>query len=552
MYNVFKRPMFKRGGSTQGTGIMSHVERRPNYSIGGGVIQGNPMGSRTGFQNPIGTSYNINLGGGGGTPVSMKPNFTLQGSSYVPSSNLPAVINRIVPPRGSPYMGGIYAAAPIAAQTGLAYLNRPRSTEALKYMKEMSEAGVMDETSALDYQNYAEELIKRDKQGKPISFTDAFFLDPETGTYPKIFGRTQDRQTKKAIEDELQAPGSPGYENRLREMEAEKIAQAELDRIVAQEKAEKEKEKEKSKAKDSSYKESEQIEVQKEIETLNEVLGPSISTAEKALLIGKAISSEGSIADKLDVARNEGLKLARQKRKQDRDIALTAYKVAKEKDIAKIKADQPTGTQKTVREFAMLGEKVKAGTASTSEKAIYNAYEKGVFKDDSDTRIQALAIKFAQSPETLTEYQSEIKKLSAIKDRSKREEEKLQTAIKNYTIITNVLKEGGYGSLYGLKEGGRVMKQIGGDAEGKTMEQNNLEVTETSGESNAFPTKPVEKLSFAELRDRLPGEITNDIVQLIANSADALQDFSYIRTQKDINDFNLKYGVNLILPPQKS
>ncbi len=96
------------------------------------------------------------------------------------------------------------------------------------------------------------------------------------------------------------------------------------------------------------------------------------------------------------------------------------------------------------------------------------------------------------------------------------------------------------------------MKQIGGDAEGKTMEQNNLEVTETSGESNAFPTKPVEKLSFAELRDRLPGEITNDIVQLIANSADALQDFSYIRTQKDINDFNLKYGVNLILPPQKS
>ena len=52
MYNVFKRPMFKRGGSTQGTGIMSHVERRPNYSIGGGVIQGNPMGSRIGFAFP--------------------------------------------------------------------------------------------------------------------------------------------------------------------------------------------------------------------------------------------------------------------------------------------------------------------------------------------------------------------------------------------------------------------------------------------------------------------------------------------------------------------
>ena len=37
MYNVFKRPMFKMGGMTQGTGIMSHVEPRPQY-FGGGRI----------------------------------------------------------------------------------------------------------------------------------------------------------------------------------------------------------------------------------------------------------------------------------------------------------------------------------------------------------------------------------------------------------------------------------------------------------------------------------------------------------------------------------
>jgi hypothetical protein len=33
-YNVFKRPMFKRGGSTTGTGIMSHVEPRVNAAMG--------------------------------------------------------------------------------------------------------------------------------------------------------------------------------------------------------------------------------------------------------------------------------------------------------------------------------------------------------------------------------------------------------------------------------------------------------------------------------------------------------------------------------------
>jgi hypothetical protein len=95
---------------------------------------------------------------------------------------------------------------------------------------------------------------------------------------------------------------------------------------------------------------------------------------------------------------------------------------------------------------------------------------------------------------------------------------------------------------------------MGGDAtdEIKTEADLELGVEKTAGESNVFPTKTVEKLSYQELRDRLPNEITNDIVQLLANSQDALQDFAYIRSQQDVNDFNLKYGVNLILPPEKA
>jgi hypothetical protein len=63
--------------------------------------------------------------------------------------------------------------------------------------------------------------------------------------------------------------------------------------------------------------------------------------------------------------------------------------------------------------------------------------------------------------------------------------------------------------------------------------------------------QPVQKLTYEELRNRLPAEITDDIVQLIASSEQALQDFAYIKTQSDVNNFNVKYGVNLILPPQK-
>ena len=64
--------------------------------------------------------------------------------------------------------------------------------------------------------------------------------------------------------------------------------------------------------------------------------------------------------------------------------------------------------------------------------------------------------------------------------------------------------------------------------------------------------KPVENLTFAELRDRLPPEITDDVVQMLSSSEEALQDFAYIRTQQDINQFNVKYGVNLVIPPTQA
>ena len=51
-------------------------------------------------------------------------------------------------------------------------------------------------------------------------------------------------------------------------------------------------------------------------------------------------------------------------------------------------------------------------------------------------------------------------------------------------------------------------------------------------------------------RARLPKEITDDIVQLMANSAEALEDFASISTQQDVDQFNKKYNVNLVLPAE--
>jgi hypothetical protein len=62
--------------------------------------------------------------------------------------------------------------------------------------------------------------------------------------------------------------------------------------------------------------------------------------------------------------------------------------------------------------------------------------------------------------------------------------------------------------------------------------------------------KDSEALSYDELRERLPSEITDDVVRLIAESPEALDDFAVIQTQQDVNNFNSKYGVQLTLPPE--
>ena len=58
------------------------------------------------------------------------------------------------------------------------------------------------------------------------------------------------------------------------------------------------------------------------------------------------------------------------------------------------------------------------------------------------------------------------------------------------------------------------------------------------------------KIDFSTLRSRLPKEIGDDIVRLISQSPEALEDFATIATQQDVDQFNTKYSVNLVLPQE--
>ena len=98
-------------------------------------------------------------------------------------------------------------------------------------------------------------------------------------------------------------------------------------------------------------------------------------------------------------------------------------------------------------------------------------------------------------------------------------------------------------------KGGRA-----GYRQGTLVEQEDVNIQTPQGDVSMQETVEEDvqpdQLSYEELRSRLPLEITDDIVRLLVNSAAALGDFAQIQTQQDVDNFNAKYGVNLVLPSE--
>ena len=87
--------------------------------------------------------------------------------------------------------------------------------------------------------------------------------------------------------------------------------------------------------------------------------------------------------------------------------------------------------------------------------------------------------------------------------------------------------------------GGRVGRRMGTPMTGE----------QPMNQETAMPDKSP-KIDFATLRARLPKEIGDDVVRLISASPEALEDFATIATQQDVDQFNKKYSVNLVLPQE--
>ena len=98
----------------------------------------------------------------------------------------------------------------------------------------------------------------------------------------------------------------------------------------------------------------------------------------------------------------------------------------------------------------------------------------------------------------------------------------------------------------GKAEGGRI-----GYANAGAVMPGAMPTEQATGPTDQGPApEDMAGITYEELRARLPQEVGDDIVRLLANSAEALEDFAMIQTEQDINTFNKKYGVNLVLPSE--
>ena len=89
-------------------------------------------------------------------------------------------------------------------------------------------------------------------------------------------------------------------------------------------------------------------------------------------------------------------------------------------------------------------------------------------------------------------------------------------------------------------DGGRVDRAMGTPEMGEQPMTNPMAVEQ---QDVAMETQGQGNDAYAMLRARLPQEIPDDVVKLIAYNKEAFADFASIKNQEDVSSFNQKYGV---------
>ena len=534
---LYKRPNFKMGGSP--TGIET-LEPRKKFQFGTPGFQFLEPGLQRELQiqnelrnKPKPKTYSTRIGP---TRTPFQARFPLLSSSTsaigVPSVSTAATL-----------------ASPFVPVGVMAYLNRPKTTEALKFMRS-APSGTFDETN-LDVGDFYEKLRDKNKEGEPISFLDAFLLDPETGTYPRFAGRTEDREKKiKAEIAKKDQDKAEEIDDFYTEGKTATVLPGEsvLDAVLREGKVISEKRAEDTKTpkiKDTSpggevVEDSFDSMFNKQLSRLEKYLGSTNreTKGKVALALSDAVGTPGSLADKAAALNKSLLGIASAKKRDKRELAKLAFAATTELE----KADRAAGKKGTTEKLIERAQVLSAIDKRTPDQDLELRLTRAALGDNKKlANLNQVLAAGKDVRKDIVNYKEQLSVIDKLDGGAKEQAQKTADDTKQ-DILSTIRILTSYGvdnetlrSLFGddiklfMADGGRAKMAVGG-----------------AMEASANPVNT--KLSFNDLRTRLPQEITDDIVNLIANSEEALQDFAYIRTQGDVEKFNVKYGVNLVLP----
>jgi hypothetical protein len=168
----------------------------------------------------------------------------------------------------------------------------------------------------------------------------------------------------------------------------------------------------------------------------------------------------------------------------------------------------------------------------------YNRFSAKNLEDDMLIEIYAKSLGDRAIPKRVNELYNADLKNDPRKYTSKDDPQIKKDAVQSIRVELQGLRTYASGGRAGYKNGELVEEQI---TETATMDPGPM------GGQNMNTDNPI---SYDQLRARLPSEITDDIVELISNSAEALEDFAMISDQSQVDQFNRKYSVNLVLPAE--
>ena len=242
-------------------------------------------------------------------------------------------------------------------------------------------------------------------------------------------------------------------------------------------------------------------------------------------LIATAAPTLGKIGGDIAGSLDKRMAAAKQRRdKQISDMVTTGAAL----EVAKIKANKPFETQFRAEKVSDYYDNlIEQATDQTEKDALMKKKETDVINIYKNFNVSKAVggVYSAASIEKATELATN--QLYATK--GKNDPNYVPSLEEIQPLVSKYLKQ--------LEEG--VIQQ------GSEQDREDMALGGLSGQEESEKPMP---LTYDELKARLKGQVSDDIVKLLSQSYEALADFAQITTQADVNSFNQKYQVELVLP----